>query len=270
MRKTGWRVEKSPNGVFMFIKKVPWLPITVGKLQRFEPKRLDSEWVRDICLKYKVSTLYMEPVNNFPTDMWGLKLRSTRPLLPSKTLVLDLSQNLSELQADLKSKTRYNTRLALKRGVRVELIEGNKISRELLEKAQKILVDNSRRVGFITPKMKDLRAKIESFNNKLWVALAWLDNNLVAVLLVMCSDDAAFYDLNGSTNLGRKVMAPTLLTWEAIKAAREQGLREFNFDGIYDSRSPHKRWKGFSVFKSGFGGTPRIYPMAKRLGWLPL
>jgi len=44
-------------------------------------------------------------------------------------------------------------------------------------------------------------------------------------------------------------MAPYLLQWTAIGAARDAGLRYYDFHGIDE-----KKWPGVTRFKLGFGG----------------
>jgi lipid II:glycine glycyltransferase (peptidoglycan interpeptide bridge formation enzyme) len=49
-------------------------------------------------------------------------------------------------------------------------------------------------------------------------------------------------------------MAPYLLHFEAIRAAKARGHKWYDFYGIAPKDKPDDRWAGFSVFKRKFGG----------------
>ena len=70
----------------------------------------------------------------------------------------------------------------------------------------------------------------------------------------MTSKNACFHSHNGSTELGRKLIAPTVCVWEGVLEARRRKLKTFDFDGIDDGSKSLRHWKGFSKFKRSFGG----------------
>jgi lipid II:glycine glycyltransferase (peptidoglycan interpeptide bridge formation enzyme) len=76
-------------------------------------------------------------------------------------------------------------------------------------------------------------------------------------------EKTAYYWIAGATREGKKLFAPTLLVWEALKVAKRHGMKQFDFVGIWDDRKPteHHDWLGFTRFKEGFGGTPFYYPI---------
>jgi lipid II:glycine glycyltransferase (peptidoglycan interpeptide bridge formation enzyme) len=65
-----------------------------------------------------------------------------------------------------------------------------------------------------------------------------------------------------SSKKGKKLYAPTLNTWEAIRLSKKKGSSIYDFEGIYDSRFPLKTWRGFTRFKKSFGGKEIKYPGA--------
>jgi lipid II:glycine glycyltransferase (peptidoglycan interpeptide bridge formation enzyme) len=54
-------------------------------------------------------------------------------------------------------------------------------------------------------------------------------------------------------------MAPYLLHYEAMSAAKARGHRWYDFYGIAKDDDPDDRWAGFSAFKRKFGGCERNY-----------
>ena len=65
-----------------------------------------------------------------------------------------------------------------------------------------------------------------------------------------------------ASDAGKKLFAPTLCAWEAIKLSKKHGSKIFDFEGIYDERFPLKSWHGFTRFKKSFGGREIEYPGA--------
>ena len=100
--------------------------------------------------------------------------------------------------------------------------------------------------------------------------LAYLGQDLVGALLILYHDSVATYWAAFASPSGYKSFAPTLLTWTAMKKAKENKSEIFDFGGIYDPRYPkmYSRWIGFTKFKSGFNPTVISYPpTALQLFW---
>jgi lipid II:glycine glycyltransferase (peptidoglycan interpeptide bridge formation enzyme) len=87
--------------------------------------------------------------------------------------------------------------------------------------------------------------------------------NYLGAILVLWYDLVAYYWMAGYTKEGKKLFAPSLLVWEALKLSKKKGNTVFDFEGIYDERLPrHGRdWQGFTKFKRGFGGKEFLYPL---------
>ena len=80
-------------------------------------------------------------------------------------------------------------------------------------------------------------------------------NQPLAGILILYYDKVTYYWYASSLPEGKKLFAPTLLVWEALKLSKKKDCKIFDFEGIYDERFPHvsKNWKGFTKFKEGFG-----------------
>jgi lipid II:glycine glycyltransferase (peptidoglycan interpeptide bridge formation enzyme) len=258
LKKIGWIVEFDKNSKsLIYIRKLPMTGFSVLKIQRPQ-KLLSKESLYTLVKKYKVLQCNIEPTHDQQTwklTAWKFR-RQKIPFLPSNTILLSLELNESQLKKQMKSKTRYNIRLAQKKGVEVKTIDGislmkNKSDFDDLFFMQK---QNAKRLGiFILPKNWFYK-QIKALGDKCFATMAYFNNDLVAATFYMTSDDTAYYSHNGSTKLGRKVFAPTLCAWHGMLEGKRRGLAHFDFEGIYDSRSNVKRWKGFTRFKKGFGG----------------
>ena len=76
----------------------------------------------------------------------------------------------------------------------------------------------------------------------------------LATALVVYFGDRATYLFGGSLPRRREVMAPYLLHFEAMRAARERGHRWYDLYGVSPADQPGHPWAGISAFKRKFGG----------------
>ncbi|MBI2009677.1 MAG: peptidoglycan bridge formation glycyltransferase FemA/FemB family protein [Candidatus Chisholmbacteria bacterium] len=286
LQSIGWETEQIKNQKskiknYLYIKKIPLTPWAIAKLQR--PRRTGQAMfarLDKVCRKHRVVRLYVEPTT--ASLVRQLQLRGFSPTktsyLPRKTIWLDLKKSERQLLAAMKPKTRYNIGLAQRRGIKIKVIDGDTLKRLVLKGSALgddfygLLRQNARRLGIFAMPRKWYEAQLAEFGKKCFVVLAYSTdhksrdfkfnpgiNHLVAGNFFMTSENACFYSHNGSTDLGRKLMAPTLCAWEGIREARRRRLKVFDFDGVDDGSRELKRWKGFSRFKEGFGGKKVVF-----------
>lgn len=229
MRRIGWEVAPVPD--WLYIKKIPLLPWSIAKLQR--AKNVDWKLVEKARKKHRIIYLVTEDT------------------IAKKTLWIDLRKSDKRLLAEMRAKTRYNIGLAKRRGVKVKIVAGEKILKTGLFN---LLKQNAGRLGIFEMPQKWFEAQVSAFKNKCFTILAYSGRELIAGNFFMTSKDGCFYSHNGSTKLGRRLMAPSLCTWEGMKEAKRRKLKVFDFEGIYDGSRILRRWQGFTRFKRGFGG----------------
>lgn len=273
----GWKIERLATsqkrlGNFLYIRKIPLTPFAIAKLQR--PRRTGQAVfarLEDVCRKYRVIRLYVEPVtSSLERQLLKRGFSQTKTsYLPRKTIWLDLAKTERQLLTAMKAKTRYNIGLAKRKGIIVDVVDGKRLTQTKLgSEFFELLKSNSRRLGIFALPRGWYEAQLVAFGEKCFVALAYLDNQLVAGDFFMTSKNACFYSHNGSTELGRKLMAPTLCAWEGIREAKRRKLKIFDFGGVDDGSRELKRWKGFSRFKEGFGGYKISFPPQYALWYL--
>jgi peptidoglycan pentaglycine glycine transferase (the first glycine) len=120
----------------------------------------------------------------------------------------------------------------------------------------KILEQTKERDGFRIHG-KDYYKKMLSINNfnsdeprmKLKLLGAFYRQKLIAGNIVSFFGDTAVYVHGASSDEHRNLMAPYFLQWEAIKLARQDNIKYYDFYGIDENK-----WPGVSRFKKGFGG----------------
>lgn len=260
MEKIGWQVKKTDCQIF--IKKIPLIPFSFIKVQRpnWPP---DWKQLAKIAKKYRTVQIKIEP--DLPRNQKNSRLIKTMkkygykqdrsPLLPTKTIWLDLTKTKEQLLKEMHHQTRYNIGKSEVRNPEPQAIRGDKITETQLREFYKIYQDNAKRQGFWGLKFKQLKSLIDSFGTKGYLLL--VKQRLVpnGGLILLIHDQVAYYSHNGATVNGKKQLAPTLLTWQAIKLAQKLKCLKFDFEGISDPLFPiTKKWQGFSRFKKGFGG----------------
>jgi len=178
-------------------------------------------------------------------------LRSSHPVQFNSTMLLDVRRTDEELLAAMKSKTRYNIRLAQKRGVAVRLGTAG----EDLERLYALYAETAVRDGFvIRPRDYYMRAWGGFVAAGLaQPLLAEVDGQAVAGIIVFRFGRCAWYLYGMSSSAHREAMPNHALQWEAIRWARDTGCDTYDFWGAPDTADPEDPLWGLYRFKEGFG-----------------
>lgn len=194
----------------------------------------------------------------------GFKI-DVNPFNPTTTIQIDLRQSEQEIFDNFTEAKRRAVRRALKNHLRVE--ESCDINSFIRIRQQQYFP-----LGFlVTSEMNKLWKNFFPQNASLLLAYIKLPNSQithiqavasigvmkpVAGILLLFYDQVTYYWFASSLKIGKKLFAPTLLVFEALKVAKKRGCLLFDFEGIYDPRFPKaaESWKGFTKFKEGFGG----------------
>ncbi|CAG0936282.1 peptidoglycan pentaglycine glycine transferase (the first glycine) [Thermoflexales bacterium] len=166
------------------------------------------------------------------------------------TMLIDLTRSEDELLAALKPKTRYNVRLAQKKGVTVR--SGELSDLELL---YRLYADTAQRDGFIIRPIAYYRDAWGSFirSGLAHPLIALVDQEPVAGLILFHFADRAWYMYGMSSNLQREKMPNHLLQWEAMRWAKSQGCAVYDLWGAPDELNETDAMWGVYKFKEGLG-----------------
>ncbi|MFH1425901.1 MAG: peptidoglycan bridge formation glycyltransferase FemA/FemB family protein [Candidatus Kerfeldbacteria bacterium] len=184
---------------------------------------------------------------------------------PAVTSILNLSKSEEELLAGMKQKTRYNIRLAEKKGVEVDFLTQSNSGAGWAGPAEDfyIMADTTaQRHGIrLHPKGYYLNM-IEVLGEKgeLELARATYKGKLLGVNILIRFGDTMTYLHGASSDEMKNVMAPYALQWQSIRRAKEAGFAWFDFYGISPDDQPEHKLAGVTRFKTGFGGETAIYP----------
>lgn len=207
--------------------------------------------------------------------------------VPGKTLFtpttfwIDLIPSEENLLKSFSSKTRYNIRLAERKGVVVREDNSDKAFKKYLELTRETV---SRQAFF---------AHTEKYHRLMWKYLyqlpianhqppiahlltATYKGNIITTWILFTWKNFLYYPYGASTEKNKEVMANNLMMLEAIKFGKKFGLTTFDLWG-------REEGKGFTKFKEGYNpsiieflGTwdlvinkpiYRIYKMAEKVRW---
>lgn len=213
-----------------------------------------------------LKTLVVEPTeyqNQQELDRWCKAISryikiNTSPYLPTKTLRIDVTRDEKEIFRSFSEAKRRAVRRAAKLSVMVH-------SYDSIQDLISVKNKSAGFFGFITT--TGIRELWKIFSPKHASILLARDGNksIIGGVLLLHWNNVSYYWIAGSTKYGKKLFAPTLLVWEAIRESKRYHSKLFDFVGVWDERIPKKNtdWKGFTKFKEGFGGKTIFYPLVE-------
>ncbi len=167
------------------------------------------------------------------------------------TVVVDLSAGEDILLADMKSKTRYNVRLAERRGVEV-----TQAGADDLPAFFRLYQETSERDRFLIRPFAYYRDVWSRFlaTGRARLLLARVVQEPVAGLMLFLFAGTAWYMYGASSAEHRSVMPNYLLQWQAIRLAKELGCSRYDMWGAPNHFQESDPMWGVYRFKTGFGG----------------
>lgn len=243
----GNKVVRLSNFQIIF-SKIPHTKYTIGTVIRGpKPTKEDVLEVKKIAqennaifVKFEPNVLYDEKL---ASDLKSFGFVKGRRLFTPTSFWINLTLTEDELLKSFSSKTRYNIRLAQKRGV--EVLEDN--SDKAFEKYLELTKETSGRQGFY--------AHSEKYHRLMWKFLrpagiahlmtANYQGEIITTWILFTWHDFLYYPYGASTDKHKEVMANNLMMWEAIKFGKKLGLTIFDLWG-------REEGKGFTKFKEGY------------------
>lgn len=168
--------------------------------------------------------------------------------IPQYTTMIKLSNNEDEILKNMKSKGRYNIKLAMKKGVIVK-----EAGIKDINSFYKLLVNTSKRDGF----REHPKSHYENFLKTIpdsYLFLAEHDGEYISGAIMTYFNKQALYYYGASSNHKRNLMAPYLIQWAGIKKGKEHSCEFYDFMGIADPDDENDPLIGVTEFKMKFGG----------------
>lgn len=221
-----------------------------------------TDGAKELAKKYRAIVLRIEPDIESSDELFrsvvtnlGYKIKDDaknfrEEIQPRYVFRLDIKDKTEdEVFANFHQKTRYNIRLATKKGVVVK--EGK---REDLKEFHKIMVETGSRDGFIIRSLEYFEKMYDSLAPKhMKLLMAYHDNKPISGVIPIMYGNKTWYLYGASSNNYRNLMPNYLLQWEMIKMAIQNGSDIYDLRGVSGVVDESHPQYGLYRFKKGFG-----------------
>lgn len=256
--KTGVRIVRE-GGVQVTIHPLPYTPWTIGYLPKGPlpeaklTKTLAKIARENNCVYIKCEPLFEQAeISKEQLGFLQNNFVKGKPLFTRYNFVLDVTKSEAELLLHMKQKTRYNIRVAEKKGVRVEVDD----SEEALSSYLDLTEETTKRQGFYSHSRQYHRMMFETLH-KAGIAhllVARYQDEVITAWVIFKYGETLYYPYGASSREHREVMANNLVMWEAIRLAKKWKLKYLDMWGALGPEpDPADPWYGFHKFKEGYG-----------------
>jgi lipid II:glycine glycyltransferase (peptidoglycan interpeptide bridge formation enzyme) len=276
----GWTIAYVPKGPV-----VNWSDGEQGQAL-FEAIHREAKKHRSLFLKIEPDLSHLDGADGqvfapAQTFLRQAGFRPSDPIQPPTTLIIDLDPAEKAILAAMKQKTRYNIRLAGKKGVIVR--QG---SRPEVSLFHQLALTTADRNEFGVHSLDYYQLAFDLFApDRCALFIAEFEGQPVAAVMVFRQGEEAYYFYGASSNQHRNLMPTYLVQWEAIRWAKAQGCFRYDLWGVPDAdtttleaqfQDRHDGLWGVYRFKRGFGAqvirsigafdyvyNPVLYPLYK-------
>lgn len=266
----GWSprfIRQGDIGAMVLFRSLP-LGFSIGYIPRGPIG--EGDWVDfwpvvdDLCRQEGAVFLRVEPeiwqpvADGFINSQLPGFVGTDQTIQPPRTVLIKLQASEKEILMEMKSKTRYNIRLAGRKGVIVRPSED-------VEAFHQMMLTTGERDEFGIHSLAYYQHAYEIFSPQeaCVILIAEYEGQPLAGLMAFAHGEAAWYFYGASTNQERNRMPTYLLQWEAIRWAKNKGCKVYDLWGVPDQPESALEenfiersdglW-GVYRFKRGFGG----------------
>lgn len=236
----------APLGGFVYAPRGPVVARDAGDPDRPAQSPLPSA-IADAVAGYVRGTrravaVSIEPDEDAGAFAVGAAWREAKtPVLPARTLILDLRKDEDELIADMTKKHRQYVR----KSGREESLEIRKVETlEQLDECLEVYHATSERADFGLHEDSYYRDAFTMLGDDSPVWAAYVEGKVVAFLFMAKSERTAFELYGGMDAVGQKLRANYALKWHVICEMKRQGITRYDFGGLIND--------GVTTFKKGW------------------
>jgi len=171
---------------------------------------------------------------------------------PAHVFQLDIRPSSVKLLENMHSKTRYNIKLAQKKGVAIRTA----VSKEDLPVFYAILKETAERDHFLIRGYEYFEMIWDQMveSGRAQIFLAEFQGQIISATLALILGKKTWYLYGASSNEYRNVMPNYLIQWEMILWAQKQGCTIYDFRGVSGNIDESNPLYGLYRFKKGFNG----------------
>ena len=180
----------------------------------------------------------------------------------TKTSIVDLRDGMDAVESRMSSVARRNARQRERDGVEYTVTRFCDVEPTALESLHAVYDAFRQSRPWLPEEWSFRRQMVQHFGASGHLVTAQEDGRPVGAVYMPIHDRVAHYYAAFTSDEARSTKIGTGLVYEALRAAVEDGCDLFDFVGLWDERYPDRypRWKGFSTFKSRFGGQDLYMP----------
>jgi len=202
----------------------------------------------------------------FPQKLKKPAQPSPAHVQPPDSVILDLTKSPEVLLSEMKSKWRYNIKLAEKKGVIIRFLEGVQGASEGVDTFFKLYLETAHRDGIAIHSKKyyseliaraSEKARVTVYDKPLSARVYIAEHegtSLASIITLFCGEEAV-YLYGASSNEKRNLMPAYSLQWRAMNDAIAFGCKRYDFYGIPPTDNETHPMHGLYRFKTGFGGS---------------
>ncbi len=219
-----------------------------------------TEGLKELAKKYKAFVLKIEPdiksddkeFREIVTKLgYGIKddaKNFNEEIQPRYVFRLDIKgKTEDEIFKAFHQKTRYNVRLAMKKGVVIK--EG---TREDLKDFYEIMKITGKRDDFIIRPLSYFEKMYDELGEHAKLLMAYYEDKAISGIFNIDYGNKVWYLYGASSNEHRNLMPNYLLQWEGIKYAISKGKDVYDFRGVSGVIDESHPQYGLYRFKKGF------------------
>ena len=265
----GWQAFRFVSGEYgaqVLLRKLP-LGFHIGYIPLVSPDCLSLELldeIREFCKQKHCVFLKIEPdvwqedIVSHPVKSLLAQFSPAKSIQPPNTVVISLDGQEENWLARMKQKTRYNIRLAEKKGVVVE-------ESQSIDTFYALMMETGQRDGFGVHAKTYYQQAFDLFQptNSCKLFIASYGGVPLAGVMVFISGKRAWYFYGASNNLQRNLMPTYLVQWNAMQYCAGRSCTSYDLWGIPDKDEEtleanfmdrHDGLWSVYRFKRGFGG----------------
>jgi len=187
---------------------------------------------------------------------WGTNNKKLRKAvsnqLPSDTMFVNLLGSEEQILSRMHHKTRYNIRLAQRKGVEVR-----QVGRDHLDTFYSLYEETCERnrITLHDRSYFDALYNAEDEGAEIVLLMAFFDGQPLSAMFLSRSSRRATYLYGASSSKMRNSMSTYALQWHTIQLAKRWGCTEYDLFGVSPTGGMDHPMSGLYTFKKGFGGT---------------
>lgn len=266
----GWKpryVQEEDLGALILFRRLP-LGISVAYIPRGPVGR--GDWIKfwpmvdELCRNERAIFLRVEPnlwepvSEDFSHRQLPAFIKADQTIQPPRTILIDLQADDEDLLMAMKSKTRYNIRLAERKDVTVHESDD-------VVGFHRMMLTTGERDAFGVHSLDYYQRAYDCFSPRgaCVLLIAEYEGQPLAGLMAFAHGNTAWYFYGASTDQERNRMPTYLLQWEAMRWAKRKGCQIYDLWGVPDYPETELEasfldrsdglW-GVYRFKRGFGG----------------